>query len=146
LERSRDSKIGLFNRPCHNELEGATKYLKNMLLVCQCVPGQSTAWRSVASVMLLSILGTILVIPMQNMGDVSGFSIDVLHFSPSLHNVNGEKIDSLQVDQQSLIRVSMQNNDQKERPFVIVTEVRDSSGITVFLSGRVAGLMPMETI
>jgi len=71
---------------------------------------------------------------MQNMGDVSGFSIDVLHFSPSLHNVNGEKIDSLQVGQQSLIRVSMHNNDQKERPFVIVTEVRDSSGITVFLS------------
>jgi hypothetical protein len=101
-----------------------------------CVSSQSAAWRSITSLILLStLLGALLAPSLQNISDVFGLSMASLQFSnPSLHNVNGERIQRVEAGQQSMIRISMHSNLPHEQPFVIIVEVRDGSGITVQLS------------
>lgn len=59
---------------------------------------------------------------------------DVRFSNLSLHNVSGHEIDTVEVNQQSVIRVTMHNNDESEWPFVILVEVRDGDGVARYLA------------
>lgn len=61
-----------------------------------------------------------------------GLSMDAIHYlsTPSLHNLDGDRIDSVEVGQQSMIRLSIHNNIPYEQPFVILVEIRDSNDVT----------------
>jgi len=117
------------------QLESATKDFKNMFFDVQSMPIQPASWHSIIPLLLLSILlGALLAPSLQNTSYVSG-SYSALQFSnPSLHNVNGDKIQRIEAGQQSMIRISMHSSLQNEQPFAIIVEVRDGSGITVHLS------------
>lgn len=62
---------------------------------------------------------------------------------PTLYNMAGQAIDSIQVGQQGLLEVSVRNLDPvRERAFVIIVEIREESGVTNYLayqSNTIAG-------
>jgi hypothetical protein len=74
----------------------------------------------------------------------SGLSIDAIGYrsAPFLHNLAGEKISSIEVGQQSMIRISVHNNSPIEQPFVILVEVRDGTDITVHLAWQSGSVSP----
>jgi hypothetical protein len=85
--------------------------------------------------------------------DVSGFSIDVIYYpsTPTLHNLAGEKISTIEVGQQSMIRISVHNNNPAEQPFLLLVEVRNGYGVTEYLAwqsgvAEANGNYTMETL
>jgi hypothetical protein len=63
-----------------------------------------------------------------------------------LHNLDGEKISSVEVGQQSMIRIVAHNNNPTEQPFMLIVEVRDGNGITTYLSWQSATIGLKNTL
>jgi hypothetical protein len=62
--------------------------------------------------------------------------------APELKDVTGRTLSSLSVGQQAVLSTNIVNNNDESRPFVALVEVRDSSGITVFLAWQTGTLNP----
>jgi hypothetical protein len=62
--------------------------------------------------------------------------------APELRDVTGRTLTSLSVGQQAVLSTNIVNNNDESRPFVALVEVRDSSGITVFLAWQTGTLNP----
>jgi hypothetical protein len=62
----------------------------------------------------------------------TGFIIDTIQYlaNPSLHNIAGDKINTIETGQQSFVRVSIHNGYLGEQSLVILVEVRDDNGVT----------------
>jgi hypothetical protein len=96
---------------------------------------RSTDWfLYVFAVILLTVLAAIAAHG-TNTSYAAVIVVGDMHFSDlSLHNVGGQEIDTVEVHQQAIIRVTMHNNDEKEWPFVILVEARDGDGVTQYLA------------
>jgi hypothetical protein len=60
---------------------------------------------------------------------------------PRLQDVSGQDIDEVSAGQQVVLTTDVRNNEASATPFVALIEVRDSSGVTVFLAWQ-TGTLP----
>ena len=68
-------------------------------------------------------------------GEAVSLSIDAIKVGrPDLFVFNGQDTHALQVGQQGVVKIVITNNLDTVQPFVILTEVRDASGITTYLA------------
>jgi hypothetical protein len=61
---------------------------------------------------------------------------------PSVKDVTGNTLDEVSAGQQVVLSTTIVNNNAQSQPFVGIVEVRDSSGITVFLAWQTGTLNP----
>lgn len=66
---------------------------------------------------------------------VFGLSISIIEYlsTPTLHDLVGDRINRIEVGQQSTIRLSIHNSMPTEQSFVILVEVRDGNDVTTDL-------------
>ena len=96
----------------------------------------------IALVSLLSF-NVVLTAPEQHTDQAFGSSfLSVVFANPTLHSVSVDKITSVEVGQQSVIKIAMQYHEATESTFAIIVEIRDSNDVTTYLSwqsGKVDG-------
>jgi len=63
--------------------------------------------------------------------------------TPSIKDLKGSKLDNVSVGQQVILSTTIANNLDKDQQFAAIIEVRDSSGITVFLAWQ-TGILNSE--
>jgi len=61
--------------------------------------------------------------------------------APELQDVTGQEIDEVSAGQQVVLATSVRNNNDAPQPFVALIEVRDDTGVTVFLAWQ-TGTLP----
>jgi hypothetical protein len=68
--------------------------------------------------------------------------VDATPEPPSIKDVSGRPLSSLSAGQQAILSTTVKNNNDRVQPFVALIEVRDSSGVTVYLAWQTGTLNP----
>jgi hypothetical protein len=68
--------------------------------------------------------------------------VDATPEPPTIKDVSGRPLSSLSVGQQAVLSTTVKNNNDRVQPFVALIEVRDSSGVTVYLAWQTGTLNP----
>ena len=72
--------------------------------------------------------------------------VDTTPAPPSIKDMTGKPLSSLAAGQQAILSTTVKNNNDIVQPFVALIEVRDSSGITVYLAWQTGTLNPSGQI